>query len=119
MSTSTLQSFLEIILEFLLQKIIEVSIYDCGDETTEGVVMSNISGWLTIKQAVKKYGLDYDLLRNAVILGIFTRGDFIEGRNNPIFLRIVELDAYKAGGAAAALKLKQEFELASQTTKES
>ena len=58
-----------------------------------------IPGWLPISAACAQYGHDYEFLRRLVKEGIFTRGRFTSAKETaPIYLRVDELDAWKAGG---------------------
>jgi len=69
------------------------------------------AGWLTIGGAARKYRIHYEKLRRFVKAGVFTRGVFTTSgaraaKQPPIYLRVVELDAFVAGGAAAVAPLK-------------
>ncbi len=70
--------------------------------------------WLTAAEASARYGIPYPSLRKLVADGVFTRGQFgTATRRPPIFLRVVELDAWKSGGVAAARRLKDAWAVAS------
>jgi hypothetical protein len=85
-----------------------------GHDRRENQMTRTIPGWLLIRVAAERYGYTYWKLRNLVVAGVLTRGDFTGDKTAPIFLRVEELEAYKKGGASAAMNIKEKFE-ASQT----
>lgn len=67
-------------------------------------------GWMTAYQAAKHLGLDYATVRTLANAGVFTKGQFsVSEVRPPIYLRIVELDAFKLGGVPAVVPLKAEY----------
>jgi hypothetical protein len=70
-------------------------------------------GWLPASEAVREYGLSYNLLRKLVADGVFTRGVFGAAKERPpIYVRRAELDAYKAGGVNAVAPVRAAFSAA-------
>jgi hypothetical protein len=63
---------------------------------------------LPLTVAAERYGIAYPTLRELVNAGVFTRHVFEEqGREKPpIFVAVAELEAWKAGGAEAVVKLR-------------
>lgn len=66
--------------------------------------------WLTAADAVREFGLSYNLLRKLVADGVFTRGVFGVAKDRPpIYVRRVELAAWKAGGVNAVAPIREAF----------
>ncbi len=64
-------------------------------------------GWLTIREAEKRYRVSYWRLWAFVQKGILTRGNFHSvDRRSPIYLKVEELEAWKHGGTDAVLALR-------------
>lgn len=68
-------------------------------------------GWMIMSEASERYGVSYMTLRKMVRDEVFTKGQFSTAASQPpVYLRIVELDAWKRGGIAAVAPLKAAFE---------
>lgn len=66
-------------------------------------------GWLTATEATDRYGISYTMLRKLVADGVFTRGQFSSAKDRPpIYLRVTELEAWRAGGVPAVNAVKSE-----------
>jgi hypothetical protein len=67
-------------------------------------------GWMTAYQAAKHLGMDYATVRTLANAGVFTKGQFSASEKRPpIYLRVVELDAFRSGGVPAVVPLKAEY----------
>jgi hypothetical protein len=69
-----------------------------------------IPGWLPLGVAAERLGVEYEFLRGLVTDGVFTRGRFTsEKRTAPIYLRVQELDAWRAEGVAGVRRVQATF----------
>jgi hypothetical protein len=63
-------------------------------------------GWLKIAAAARRYGIPYRRLWVMVGDDVFTRGRFSNAEQPHIWLRVDELNAFKAGGVDAVRELR-------------
>lgn len=78
--------------------------------------MTDRPGWISLADAVNRYGVAYNSLRKLVAADVFTRGKFSMAElRPPIYLRVEELDAWKAGGVLAVAPVKAAYEAAQKS----
>lgn len=72
-------------------------------------MVKEFPGWLALPDAAKLCGLTYESLRRLVKDGVFTRGRFTSAvaAKTPIYLKVSELETFKAGGVDAVLAMRE------------
>lgn len=66
-------------------------------------------GWLSLPDAAVKYRVRYETLRKLAKTGLFTVGKFsTAAKRPPVFLRVRELEAWRAGGVEAVQQAREQ-----------
>jgi hypothetical protein len=80
---------------------------DSRTQVSNGGLTVKQPGWLSIREAAKRYRVNYHVLWSMVKNGVLTRGRFTAAEQQPrIYLKVEELDAWKEGGVDAVRELR-------------